>query len=162
MKSAHSAGLTVLLIFSCHAAQQPIQPTQPQEEPDYGPEILANFLKVIPGLLTMASGQKSENPEVAAAGFRQFAQGFSGFLGSLEKVINRKPRTFKKLQKTIILHESFFYKELEKELATEEGQQALRSWKRSLLQVDAVPATTDQDDNDDHDNSSDDSDENGE
>ena len=107
-----------------------------QDDPDYGPQILGNFLKVIPGILTMASGQKSNNPELAAIGFEQFVKGFSGFLGSLEKVIQRKPCALKNLRKSIVSQEIFFTEILEKELASPEGKEALRSWNKSMEQQD--------------------------
>lgn len=137
----------VLLTFPCLAHQQApsesISPVKMQEEPDYGPQILGNFLKVIPGLITMASGQKSDNPELAAMGFEQFAKGFSGFLGALEKIIQRKPSALKKLRETIILQENFFTEALEEELASSEGQQAVRSWKSSLNQKELVSEASD-------------------
>jgi len=127
--------LASLVVFSVHAEQnQPVPapaPLQPQPEPDYGPEVLGNFLRIVPSLLVMASGKKSGNPEVAAAGFEQFAQSFSGFIGALEKVAKRKPAAFKELCKDV-LNEEAFVAALEEELASEQGVQAVRSWKKAI------------------------------
>ena len=148
--AASLALLTLPCLAHPQATSEPVSPVKVQEEPDYGPQILGNFLKVIPGLLTMASGQKSDNPELAAAGFEQFAKGFSGFLGALEKVIQRKPGALNKLREPIILQEDFFTEALEEELASPEGQQALRSWKRSMEQQENV-IFVEEDCNDDED-----------
>lgn len=64
-----------------------------QEDPDYGPQILATFFtQLVPGLAKMAIGSESDNAQLQSDGIDQFAKGLANFA----YFVTRSPQAFSK------------------------------------------------------------------
>ncbi len=126
----------VICSVSCFAEQVPAQKPSPtatkEEDIDYGPVILKNFLGIIPGLFAFAAGRKDDNPELASAGLTQVVQGASQFFSALQLIVRSKSGALKDLIATM-KDKELLMEFLDKELESEECTQAIRSWKQSLL-----------------------------
>jgi hypothetical protein len=137
--------LLVVFSVSCFAEQIPAQKAPSaatkEEDLDYGPVILKNFLGIIPGLFAFAVGRKDDNPELASAALNQVVQGASQFFGALQLVVRSKPGALKNLIATIE-NKELLMEYLDNELESEECVRSIRSWKGSLLNKEANSPTS--------------------
>lgn len=122
--------VAILCSNTCYTQQPPAN--QQQEQPDYGPMILRDFLSIVPGLFVMAAGNKSGDPQLAAAGLNQVANGISGFINALQlQIATRKPEGLRNLMATLN-NKELLAAYLDEELESENGVRSIHSWEKSL------------------------------
>lgn len=116
-------------VFAVPAPTTPPQKQEPvvikgQEDPDYGPQILATFFtQLIPGLAKLALGSDSEcpNAQLQGEGIQQFSNGVLNFM----YLVTRKPQAIDEFLQDKTALADFFH---EQETEAQECIQVLRKF----------------------------------